>query len=103
VLGVPSQSKPRAVRMSRKNKGQAIRRLKKVATELLPEIDNILRRHHGKRLTEDVDALGTIYIETTPAGLFAVAECDKVKAVLEDQEISLLSSLNRKARKSESV
>ncbi|UCE46711.1 MAG: hypothetical protein JSW47_13965 [Phycisphaerales bacterium] len=91
VLNIAPPTAARAGRLSREAKERTARRMKEVATELLPEIDSVLRDYHGKRLTEDVDVLGTISVEAPAAGLLAVARCDTVRAVLEDQDISLLS------------
>lgn len=56
----------------------------------LREIDKILERHKGSRLAAKADVLGSIAVETTPAGISALADSDHVKAILEDQPIFLL-------------
>jgi len=58
----------------------------------LREIDRILERHKGTRLATHADVLGSIPVETTAAGVSALAGSEHVKAILEDQQISLLSS-----------
>ena len=60
------------------------------AEPALAEIDAILKRHRGKRLAPEVNALGCVPVETTADGVRAIASSDLVKAVLEDQQISLL-------------
>jgi len=65
--------------------------IRKSAQKTLPEIDGILERFNGKRLAMSPDALGCIPIETTAAGVIALAASEHVKAVLEDQQISLLT------------
>jgi|SRR5215471_17836633 len=57
----------------------------------LMDIDQILKRFDGKRLAPSADALGSIPVETTPEGLKALTTSNHVKAILEDQAISLLS------------
>jgi hypothetical protein len=41
----------------------------------------------GERLTDDVDVLGSITVETTAEGIKALAASEHVKAILEDQSI----------------
>ena len=60
------------------------------ARSLLPEIDESLAREDGKRLSEDVNALGSVTVEATPEGIAALARLPGVKAILEDQPVSLL-------------
>jgi hypothetical protein len=64
---------------------------REAARALLPEIDRILARHNGRRLSEDVDALGSITVETTAAGIKALAASGQVKTILEDQPVYKLS------------
>ena len=68
--------------------------IRKSAETVLPNIDGILERFDGKRLA-NVDTLGCVPIETTVAGIKALAASDHVKAILEDQPISLLSAARR--------
>ena len=75
-------------RGERKSAIDAIRESSRVG---LLEIDDILERFDGKRLAADVDALGCVAVETTPAGVKALAEADRIKAILEDQPISPLA------------
>ena len=49
-----------------------------------------LERFDGKRLA-NVDALGCIPVEITASGVLALAASEHVKAILEDQPISLLA------------
>ena len=50
-------------------------------------VDEVLARFGGRRLSDAPDALGSLPVETTCAGIHALAECDGVSAVLEDQPI----------------
>ncbi|MGO9274667.1 MAG: hypothetical protein ACLQOO_31295 [Terriglobia bacterium] len=61
------------------------------AKHALLSIDNILDRFHGRRLAEDADALGSVPVEATRAGIEALAASEHVKAILEDQPISVLT------------
>ncbi len=51
--------------------------------------DRQLSRTGGHRFTESPNRLGFIHIEAPPASIFALAEQDWVKAILEDQPIRL--------------
>jgi hypothetical protein len=62
--------------------------MKEAAESHLPAIDRILRRHHGRRLSSHVDALGCIPVEVTPAGIEALAGSEHVRAIFEDQAIT---------------
>jgi len=82
----------RAGRQSGRTRKAAIEAVRKSTTPALPDIDKVLKRHDGQRLATQPDALGTIPVETTPAGISALAASEHVKAILEDQPISLLSN-----------
>jgi hypothetical protein len=69
----------------------AIEAARRASEPGLREIDKILERHRGTRLATHADALGSIPVETTAAGVSALASSEHVKAILEDQPISLLS------------
>lgn len=57
---------------------------RKYTQPVLKDIDIILERFGGERLTKQANALGSILVETTPAGVLALAESKKVKAIRED-------------------
>jgi hypothetical protein len=78
-------------RQSPSERQTAIEAMRKVAEPALIEIDRVLSHFGGKRLGATVNALGSIPIEATPDGITALATLDSVKAILEDQPISLLS------------
>lgn len=65
---------------------QAARRQAEAA---LPDIDRQLDQFGGKRLS-GVNALGGVSIETTAAGIRGLTSLACVKAVLEDQRISVI-------------
>jgi hypothetical protein len=62
------------------------------AETALPHIDEILGRFRGKRLDSKPTSLGSVLVETTRAGIAALAASDYVTAILENQQISQLSS-----------
>ena len=70
-----------------------INAVRQSAETALPDIDEVLRRFDGKRLSNNVSALGSIPVETTPAGIKALATLDQVKTILEDQPVSSLPKL----------
>ena len=55
--------------------------------EVLPDIDRILKRHQGKRLKSEIDALSAVPVITTPAGIDALTASEHVKAIFEDQRL----------------
>jgi hypothetical protein len=69
----------------------AIEGNRNAASGAIKEIDRILARVEGRRLSDNPTALGTIAIESTPAGIAELSHSDYVKAILEDQPISRLS------------
>ena len=65
----------------------AIKNTRQSVAEVLPDIDRILKRHRGKRLKSDINALGAVPVITTPAGINALTSSKHVKAIFEDQAI----------------
>ena len=78
-------------RLTRAERQAVIKTMRQAIAPTLDEIDRLLVQHDGKRLAQTVSAVGTIPIETTPAGVYALAALTCVKAILEDQRITLLS------------
>ncbi len=74
----------------RRARSEIARETRLAANAGLAEIDRVLVRYGGKRLVESADALGSIAVETTAAGVVALATIPGVKAVLEDQPITLV-------------
>jgi hypothetical protein len=72
----------------------AIEAMRKSAEPALDEIDHVLSHFGGKRLAPSVNALGSVPVEATPAGLTTLSTLESVEAILEDQPISLLSGLS---------
>lgn len=52
-------------------------------------MDEVLAKWGGRRLDDDVSALGTVAIEATPAGIKILANLKDVQTVIEDQNVSL--------------
>lgn len=65
----------------------AVKSTRQSVAEALPDIDRILKRHRGKRLKSEIDALGAVPVVTTPAGINALTASEHVKAIFEDQPI----------------
>lgn len=87
LLCAENAEKPTARRQSRTERQAAVRAMRTSAGQALGDIDEVLERFGGHRLAESPDALGSIPVETTAAGINALAASEWVKAVLEDQTI----------------
>jgi broad specificity phosphatase PhoE len=66
---------------------EGIEAVKQLAQRALSGIDRILADHGGKRLSKGPNALGSLTVETTAAGVSALAHSKWVKSVVEDQPI----------------
>jgi hypothetical protein len=71
----------------REDRQRVIEAIRKSAEQALMDIDSILQRFGGQRLATTPDALGSIPVEITAAGVTALATSEHVKAILEDQTI----------------
>ena len=66
-----------------------VEQIRGASMEALKEIDEILRPFGGRRLSDKpATALGTVSVESNPAGITALANSNYVEAILEDQAIS---------------
>jgi|SRR5687767_12964291 hypothetical protein len=74
-------------RPTKKARRATLKSTKEAVTVVLPVIDRILKRHHGRRLKSDVDALGAVPVITTPTGINALTGLEHVKAIIEDQPL----------------
>jgi hypothetical protein len=88
TTGPDSRPDPPQNREERKALARAAR---PSAEKALDDIDGILARCQGQRLADHPDALGSLPVETTAAGIRALASSRWVKAILEDQAIHLIS------------
>lgn len=82
-------------RQSHVERQKAIEEIRKSVAPVLADIDDILERFDGRRLANSPDALGSIPVESTAAGIAALAASKHVKAILEDQAITLISGSKR--------
>ncbi len=78
----------RALRTQRNKLTEAMQRSVEAAAD---DIAEVLEKFGGRRLEHQLDALGSLAVETTPAGIKALSECPRVRAILEDQSLSLIS------------
>lgn len=90
LLHGKSTGKASAPRRSHVSRQAAVDSKRKSAEQVLTDIDNILKRVGGQRLAKSPDALGSIPVQTTAAGINDLAASKHVKAILEDQKISLI-------------
>jgi hypothetical protein len=86
LLSEPTGSSGRSRRPSGSERQEILKRVRSQAERALPAIDAIVERQGGRRIGE-INALGSITIETTIDGIRKLAEAPEVKAVLEDQPI----------------
>jgi hypothetical protein len=91
LLGVETTGVARVRRQSASERQEAIEQVRKSAEQVLPHIDEILRRCGGRRLAESPNALGSIPLETNASGIDALIASDHVRAILEDQRLSFQS------------
>ena len=90
VLGVKGTGRKTGPRRSGAERKIAVDAVRKSAEEALPDIDDVLAHAGGRRLADHPNALGTVPVETTSAGLRGLALLEQVTAILEDQPLSLL-------------
>ncbi len=90
LLKIALEGRRRGVRRAPGERRSLVSAVRSAADNALGAVDEILRRHGGERLAERANALGSLPVETTSSGILALAESGHVKAILEDQEISLL-------------
>jgi len=65
-----------------------IREIRDAAVDGLHEVDAVLTRFQGRRLSEALSSIGTLPVETTAAGIWALAALVSVKSIMEDQPVS---------------
>ena len=83
-------TQPSKRRLSAAERKATFEAVRESAQESLGEIDVILDRHGGRRISKSPTALGSIVVESNAAGLMALAASDLVKTILEDQPVSLI-------------
>jgi hypothetical protein len=87
LLDARNNSESSGRHQSRAEREASIGAVRDSAEKALGDVDKILKRAGGQRLADDPDALGTIPVESTVAGINALADSDWVKAIFEDQSI----------------
>jgi hypothetical protein len=85
LLETGSSGRSRDRRMSIEERGALIAEIREAASAALGDVDRILDRFGGRRLSKEPDNLGSITVEASAKGLRALAESERVKVVLEDQ------------------
>lgn len=93
-LKVENLDKPMS-RQSRIERKAAMEGIRNSAKQALGYIHKIIQDFGGKQLADSPDALGSIPVEISAAGVEALAESDAVKAVVEEQEIVPANDTNR--------
>jgi hypothetical protein len=68
----------------------AVEKIRGRAKFIIKDIDEILKHVGGHRLESQPSALGSILVETTAAGVNALAKSSRVKAIMEDQRVAAL-------------
>ncbi|KAB8334321.1 hypothetical protein SD80_007840 [Scytonema tolypothrichoides VB-61278] len=94
-LRLENLDKPISLRHSRAERKAAVEGIRNSARQALDYIRKILQEFGGIQLAESPDALGTIPVEISAAGVEALAASDAVKAVVEEQEIIPANGTNR--------
>jgi len=90
-LRTTGAERPTDAPQSREGRKAAVKATRRSAEQAMEDIDGILARFHGQRLADHPDALGSLPVEATAAGIRALASSRWVKAILEDQPIHLIS------------
>ena len=87
LISAPSSKTPSSRQDRIAKRGEIKAALPTAAKLALSEIDQVLARFGGRRLADNVDALGSLPVETTPEGIRALANASRVQAILENQRI----------------
>jgi hypothetical protein len=69
---------------------EAIVAVRRTAASAKAALDPLVARVGGRWLADEPDALGSLGVEITAAGLRELAESEHVKAILEDQRVTVL-------------
>ena len=88
VMVGPQQHNKNIDRRTTSGRTTIIHAIRCSAEKVLPRIDTVLKRHQGRRLSESVDSLGSIAVETTAAGINALADLEPITVILEDQRLA---------------
>ena len=89
VLLKTSEQRSASHRHTPRQRRAAIGDLRMACRPVLGDMDDVLAKWGGRRLDDDVSALGTVAVEATPAGIKTLANLQDVQTVFEDQNISM--------------
>jgi hypothetical protein len=92
LLQVESIEQIAGKRQSRLERQAAIQSVRESAAQVFANIEGIIQHFEGYPLIDRPDALGSIPIEITPAGIEALVKSVAVKAVMEDKSIYQIHS-----------
>lgn len=96
LLQTPITNDASQNRLSRAERGVVMKNIRQSSSEALKRINKIIKDFEGRKLTKQVNSLGSIPIEITVAGVDALAESDAVRFIIEDQGISPLDTSSYK-------
>lgn len=87
LLNTRSARAGNTARQGRAERRAAIGVMRTAAAQAMEDVDNIIQQFDGQLHASVPDALGSIPVETSAAGIEALAASPWVKAILEDQPI----------------
>ena len=82
-------------RLSRAARKEIAEAIQTAAAPAMAEVDQLLERAGGRRLASGPDLFGSIPVEAPASALLALAGSEHVRAILEDQPLSLLRDPDR--------
>jgi len=82
-------------RLSKAERKRIAEAIQAAAVAALQEVDRLLERSGGRRLAPGPDLFGSIPVEATASALLALAGSEHVRALLEDQSLSLIRDPDR--------
>ena len=77
-------------RLQHVKRAEKMKNILKSSQKAIFEIDHTLEKYGGQKLASKPNALGCLPVETTVSGVNSLASLKEVKAIMEDQPISLL-------------
>lgn len=77
-------------RLSPAERQVTVNATRRLAEQGLDELDRLLDRFHGHRISSHPDALGAVAVEAPVEAIRALSDSKHVKAILEDQPIAPL-------------
>jgi hypothetical protein len=80
---------PQSARQSPEDRRHTVEKIRESSQRAVKDIDKVLQQLGWQRLGEP-NALGAFPVETTRSGISELAASDDVKAIVEDQEFTLI-------------